>query len=270
MRRCTEGVIAGHVGFFRGRQVQLTLRRISSIGDQSLWNVFSTMLLIWRFIFGRPGGLANWCGYGVVPLASCLYEVGDEPAADSLSQCAKVTSPYEKTMWIDLEPKGRLLIQLGLNPTQVPFQFQTVERQDLKTKPKKRSLPQVGLTEEGKLDVVPTVSMMPVGRSFDSVPEDEGKEPEMPKERQRKKTASWSELMSLMKDRVELRKENEELKETLIAIKAELAESEFQKQKLFIQKRKLLGLLQKEKTKALSLAQTSTSLELQQVMNQTS
>eukprot|EP00118_Oscarella_pearsei_P012905 m.98572 g.98572 ORF g.98572 m.98572 type:complete len:174 (+) comp36991_c0_seq2:1473-1994(+) len=138
MRRCTEGVIAGHVGFFRGRQVQLTLRRISSIGDQSLWNVFSTMLLIWRFIFGRPGGLANWCGYGVVPLASCLYEVGDEPAADSLSQCAKVTSPYEKTMWIDLEPKGRLLIQLGLNPTQVPFQFQTVERQDLKTKPKKR------------------------------------------------------------------------------------------------------------------------------------
>lgn len=80
------------------------------------------------------------------------------------------------------------------------------------------------------------------------------------------KTVLWSDITQLLKDRVELRQENDYLREMLTAVKADLASSEFHREKLAIQNRELKFQLQAERQKTLTLAKKTTVLELREAM----
>lgn len=147
-------------------------------------------------------------------------------------------------------------MKLQLNPLQCPFLGPEDETDVILKGKAKKSLPHVGLSTEGKLQVVQPKFDTLVGRPITKEQDD----------REAEKTVLWSDITQLLKDRVELRQENDYLREMLTAVKADLASSEFHREKLAIQNRELKFQLQAERQKTLTLAKKTTVLELREAM----
>ena len=66
------------------------------------------MLTVFLSVCGRRAGTASWCAFGVLPLATCLYQTGSKrkpPRVEALDQCVPVSECDECVTQILLEPK---------------------------------------------------------------------------------------------------------------------------------------------------------------------
>ncbi|XP_065197170.1 uncharacterized protein LOC135828675 [Sycon ciliatum] len=206
-------------------------------------------------LWARCNLTRKWLGCGVLPIGLALrrqVEAKGSTSSTPNNSGSDYGRAIKQELWIPLEPQGFVLVEvwisdsLNLSSSKETAASVNNEETDIARKPDSQSDVTSGqaLTESAKENLDGTTG---AGTRKKSDPK-------------------WEDLLLVLKDRVELRKEVEFLHETLRSTKAKLAESEFMRAKLELENRKLHDRLNSAKSHTKEMARKATNLELRQLV----